>query len=293
MTNQREYRTVVLAALLHDIGKYLHRGDFGGMVSGPHPEVGANLLRAHAEAFGQCVDAEVLTVLVQRHHESRSFAPELQVDSIADEHLRALARLVSRSDNLASAERGERAEGMQDYRTTCLAPVFSRVQLLGSGASVPLHLPQGAIGDLRAEPPVFPQEGRHGTREEVTDHIRAFGRAFESLRGTLPWDDFDCVFSHLLALLNGFASCIASDTQSQTPDVSLYDHLRLTAAIAACLYLYHEETGTLTDSALKAKDQPERFVLLVGDVSGIQDYLFDIASTGAGGVARRLRARSF
>jgi CRISPR-associated protein Csm1 len=34
-------------------------------------------------------------------------------------------------------------------------------------------------------------------------------------------------------------------------------------------------------------------VLLAGDVSGIQDYIFAISTTGAGGVAKRLRARSF
>src|SRR5690606_8807472 len=35
------------------------------------------------------------------------------------------------------------------------------------------------------------------------------------------------------------------------------------------------------------------YTLLTGDLSGIQDYIFDISHIGAGGVARRLRARSF
>jgi len=126
----------------------------------------------------------------------------------------------------------------------------------------------------------------------VTAHIRVFGSAFVELVKTLRWDDFDCVYAHFLSLLHRFTTCIASDTQSDPPDISLYDHLRTASAIAACLYRYHAEDGTLTDEGIQNAPN-ERCALLVGDLSGIQDYLFDIATVGAGGVARRLRARSF
>jgi CRISPR-associated protein Csm1 len=291
-SQQREYETVILGALLHDIGKYLQRGDFGGRVSGQHPQVGATFVSAWQAEFGRCVDVTLLRTLVQRHHESTAFREGLRVDEIADEHTRALARLVSRADNLSSSERGERAAKYQQFRTTALAPVFHRIQLLRTPGPSQSHLPHGAIRDLEGEPPIFPRPGRQTPQEEVTQHIRDFGQAFVSLRDRLDWDDFWCVYGHLFSLLQKFTVCVASDTQADPPDISLFDHLRTTSAIAACLYQHHVMAGTLKDEVLKGPVGP-RCALLVGDLSGIQDYLFDIATVGAGGVARRLRARSF
>jgi CRISPR-associated protein Csm1 len=291
-SQQREYETVVLGALLHDIGKYLQRGDFGGRVAGQHPQVGATFVSAWQEEFGRCADVALLRTLVQRHHESAAFREGLRVDDISDDHTRALARLVSRADNLSSSERGGRAATYQQFRTTALAPVFHRVQLLHAPALPASHLPHAGIRDLEDEPPIFPRPGRQTPQEEVTQHIRDFGQAFVSLRDRLDWDDFRCIYGHLFSLLQMFTACVASDTQADPPDISLFDHLRTTSAIAACHYQHHAEAGTLTDQALKQPAGP-RCVLLVGDLSGIQDYLFDIATVGAGGVARRLRARSF
>ena len=291
---RREYRTVILGALLHDIGKYLQRGDFGGMVAGQHPQVGAVFVNAWREEFSRCVDADLLRTLVQRHHESHHFPQSLQVDALSDPHLRALARLVSRADNLASSERAPRDETMpyQPFRTTGLAPVFDRVEMSWPLTPAPRHFRQRPLTDTSEEPPIFATEGREVEQADVTEHVRAFGERFDRLREQLNWDDFDCVYTHLLSLLQACAWCLPSDTQANPPDISLYDHLRVTSAIAACLYQFHVVRGTLNDEEV-ARSGQTRCVLLVGDVSGIQDYLFAISTTGAGGVAKRLRARSF
>jgi len=63
---------------------------------------------------------------------------------------------------------------------------------------------------------------------------------------------------------------------AHSADCALYEHARLCAAAAACL---PDEPG----------DRP--FLLLHGDLSGIQRFIFDTAQA-AGGPARRLRARS-
>src|SRR5262245_29370223 len=128
---RREYQTVVLAGLLHDIGKYLQRGDFGGMVAGQHPQVGANFVGAWSEEFSRSVDAELLRTLVQRHHESSRFPDALRVETLTDPRVRSLARLVSRADNLASSERVPRefSHPRQPFRTTGLVPIFDRVEL--------------------------------------------------------------------------------------------------------------------------------------------------------------------
>ena len=80
------------------------------------------------------------------------------------------------------------------------------------------------------------------------------------------------------SVLERFTWCIPSATNA-VPDISLFDHLRTTAAIAVCLHLAAEST-----------DCP--FLLVAADLTGIQKYIYDIRP-GSGGLARRLRARSF
>ena len=41
----KEYQTVILAALLHDIGKFLQRGSFGSLnTEGKHPKVSGTFI---------------------------------------------------------------------------------------------------------------------------------------------------------------------------------------------------------------------------------------------------------
>jgi CRISPR-associated protein Csm1 len=117
--NQREYQTVIMAALLHDVGKMLQRGSFGALdTKGQHPEVSVTFLNAFREFFSRFVDFELLKALVQRHHENpRAFKEELLCQGAPDA-CRPLCYLVSRADNYSSSERGERAESYQDFRAT-------------------------------------------------------------------------------------------------------------------------------------------------------------------------------
>ena len=62
------------------------------------------------------------------------------------------------------------------------------------------------------------------------------------------------------------------------PDVSLFDHLKTTAALAV--------------ARAGAADSRRPFLLLLGSLNGIQKHIFAVRA-GAGGLARRLRARSF
>lgn len=120
-----------------------------------------------------------------------------------------------------------------------------------------------------------------------SQHVAALARQLDGLGREVDLTRFDRVYPHLLALLGRYGWCLAS----HSPDMSLLDHARLTSAIAACLYAYHQ--ADLSMEAVEAGQAAPRFCLLAGDLSGIQDYIFAIATIGPGGVARRLRARSF
>ncbi len=96
----------------------------------------------------------------------------------------------------------------------------------------------------------------------------------------------------LLSLSERYTWAIPSSTVD-LPDISLHDHNRTVAAIAACLHAWHEHDGTLADAtAIKDRNRP-KFRLLTGDLSGIQRTLFTLANQQVKGVNKILRARSF
>jgi CRISPR-associated protein Csm1 len=96
---------------------------------------------------------------------------------------------------------------------------------------------------------------------------------------------------------------VPSAVWRDVPDVSLFDHLKTTCAIAACLcdeeekYLDNvitgikkrwkkEELNKEEENALNSR----KFLLICGDVSGVQKFIYSITSEGA---VKGLRGRSF
>lgn len=300
MFDSHEYQTVVLGALLHDIGKFLQRGSFGPLdISGRHPKVSADFISAFADYFRNVSDVDLLKTLVQRHHENRNaFPPELLVQSIADAHTRTLASLVSLADNLSSSERGQRLEQWQDFKFTPLTALLHRVNApttessaRGQSASLSYRaMPLASPGD-GAMNALFPEQFASYAAGELNSLLTTFGPELHRCLASGPLDHFDVLLSRLLSLLQKYTWCVPSNTQESYPDVSLFDHLRGTAAIASCLYRYHVAADSLYEEAVRHTASP-RFCLVVGDLSGIQRYIFGIAAIGEGGVARRLRARS-
>jgi CRISPR-associated protein Csm1 len=281
----REYQTVIIAALLHDIGKMLQRGSFGELdTKGQHPAVSAVFVDAFKDLFSECVDFDLLKLLVQRHHENpAAFEPNLLCQN-APSGYRNLCFLVSRADNYSSSERGEKAEKFQDYKETPLASVLGRIRIDKASPDIMRY----RLGPFTPEK-VFPEAFSVYEKGEVNRHLAQFGQAFQVLRSAVASKKFDVLFSHIATLLLQFAWNIPSNTQEVIPDVSLYDHLKTTAAIAACLYQYH--APDIKESDIK-DDVKEKFCLLSGDLSGIQNYIFSISHVGIGGAAKRLRARS-
>lgn len=282
--DQKVYQTVTLGGLLHDIGKFLQRGSFPGLrIEGKHPEVSARFVSAFQEYLEPTADISLLKSLVQRHHENPGIYPEeLLVQHASDEH-RSLAYVVCRADNYSSAERGEKSPDYAPYKSVPLTSIFGKVHLDSKNSECKMlsyHLSK--LDPFEA----FPDEFDALDVAEVNGHLSAFGKEFNTMIKRIDYRDFDCLFSFLLTILEKYTWCTASNTQELNPDVSLFDHLKSTAAIAACLYRFHE--SDLREEEIK-RDDVEKFILLEGDFSGIQNYIFDISHKGA---AKRLRARS-
>src|SRR4030042_705955 len=286
--NQKEYQAVVLGALLHDVGKLLQRGSFGSLdTKGQHPRVSSDFASAFKDFFSQFVDADLLRNLVQRHHENPFFKDDLLCQN-APEKYGDLSYLVSRADNYSSSERGKRSDDYQDYKETPMMSIFSRIKLDKGSPKLHRYRP-----NILSPENTFPEEFDLYGANELNNHLQNFGEDFRKIEKDAKkssLNDFDAMFSNILTILAKYAWCIPSNTQEKIPDVSLFDHLKTTCAIAACLYQYH--SPTFKEEEIK-ENKTDKFLLLVGDLSGIQKYIFNITHIGAGGVAKRLRARSF
>ena len=74
-------------------------------------------------------------------------------------------------------------------------------------------------------------------------------------------------------------------------DISLFDHLKMTAAIASCLYLNCMEAAEENkEQAVSCALAGNRYRLIGGDFSGVQDFIYRISSKGA---LKTVRGRSF
>lgn len=90
-----------------------------------------------------------------------------------------------------------------------------------------------------------------------------------------------------LALLQQYGWCLPAPAYPNLPAVSLYDHSRITAALADCLA--GVDAGQI-ERWLKGEELDKPVCVLAGgDISGIQDFIYTITSKGA---ASALRGRS-
>jgi CRISPR-associated protein Csm1 len=92
-----------------------------------------------------------------------------------------------------------------------------------------------------------------------------------------------------MTCLSSIPSARAGDV---LPDVSLYDHLRLTSAFASALYLYHRDTNSIEVDAVKKRDK-HKFLLVSGNFYGIQDFIFSGYGDTRKYRSKLLRGRSF
>jgi CRISPR-associated protein Csm1 len=115
-----------------------------------------------------------------------------------------------------------------------------------------------------------------------------------SHRADLPlWLD------HFESLWQCFTQAIPAATAFNVkPEVSLYDHSKTTAALAVALWRYHHERSDSGDQVRRAmKDRSDwnepKLMLIQGDFSGIQDFIFATGGETQRRAAKLLRGRSF
>jgi len=123
----------------------------------------------------------------------------------------------------------------------------------------------------------------------------------DTLASTAKQDpgDMQAYIENMLGAMQTATWCVPSAYYYFAPDVSLYDHSRMTAALAVCMAeLPESEIDSLLEAAREAFKEKEKktlpdtslALLIGGDISGIQKFIYTITSKKA---AQTLRGRSF
>lgn len=104
---------------------------------------------------------------------------------------------------------------------------------------------------------------------------------------------------HFDTLWQNYTQAVPSVTGFGTkPEVSIYDHSKTTAALAAALWRWHEVHGkTSTSDTERLRDrsdwEEQKILLIQGDFFGIQNFIFAPGSQTNKRAAKLLRGRSF
>ena len=257
-------------AALHDIGKVVQRST-GQKVR--HSQLGSEFL----ERFG--FSKEVLNQVKYHHYHELSGAT-LPADS--------LAYVTYLADNIASGtdrrQSGEDPAKQWDSQL-CLEDVFNK---FGTQSSKRYFQPRV----LRIEDaPNFAENQAKAFSNSL------YAGIVDRIEGNLSTISFtEDYFDSVLNVLEATLSFIPSSTnRKEVADISLYDHMKVTAGFASCIYQflsahnrtdYRQELFKHADSFYREK----AFVLASFDLSGIQEFIYTITSSGA---HKQLRSRSF
>ncbi len=281
-----DQETVILAALLHDVGKFAQRaavplGDdfrlFDRSIYGEHG--------AHARHSAQFVAQELAPPF------RACSGPILCHHNPGHDPQDKLVRIIAAADRFAAAERLPAAP----TGTAVLQPLANLLATLRLDHAA-LETPGGCFHLNRLDPgnaaAFFPSAKAPDPRDQERAYSKLWAE-FLAAHRQLDQSNFTRYLAGLYSVLMQHTWCIPSAAYASVPDISLFDHARTTAAIAGALHAYLEEAARAgRDLDPLALGDEQCFLLVVGDLSGIQEYLYDVANVGVGGVARRLRARS-
>lgn len=274
-----ERQAVALAALLHDLGKFAQRAgqnltpedrkiessccpSFEGKSTHTHVLFSGKWIRERlGSRFGQ---AEILALY---HH-----APE------ACPH-RRLAKIITLADRLSSGEREPLPE--ETSGRVAKVPLTCLFTKLAGGHGPVEELPLRPLEpDLTPWFTSGPQEADYG----------ALWQAFNQEAARLDTGaGVDLLFEQLMALLQKYTFYMPAAAYRAKPDISLFHHLKATAALALCLYdlepkeAFLDEILAALQGVVRFQDRlaQEDFLLAAADISGIQDFIYSVTSEHA------------
>ena len=283
-----DIQSAVLAALLHDVGKFQQRSMTHQR---KHPEMGRKfILRTMGSSW------EKVANIVSAHHDPSSYSQGEE-----------LTKLVAVADWLSASEREnlkkEEEKDREDVRSYFIHSIFSKLLIDGK--------------HYRKKPAIYPLQGLSNSLEdcfpvdyglkgagEKRVNISKYKKLWDSFESEFKNIDFnsvidfksnDSIITSILALLEKYTTFIPSAAYKSNPDISLFLHSKSVGALASCLLnqipledidKYYQE---IKNHNYKEFARKNIFRLLLCDLSGIQDFLYAIPPEHA---LKNLKGRS-
>jgi CRISPR-associated protein Csm1 len=300
---------IAIAAFIHDIGKFADKEALGvteqyinynsnylPFRNGQHRHHHALYTAAFIEYLkkdlpyefnsGEWGEGDVFINLAAGHHNPET--PMQQVITVADWLTSGMDR-----DKFDKSKSESESISIQSYKKIRLLPLFEQLRKPGMD-SLELFSYEYSLKPL-SPVSIFPKKKSKIKKDDVIEEYRKLFDGFAHDLKTLRHKDKNLAlwFDHFESLTMVYTSGIpGARAGTGVPDVSLYDHCRLTSAFATAIYLYHRETDSLDAESIKNVDN-QKFLMVSGNFYGIQDFIFADYGDTRKYRSKLLRGRSF
>lgn len=271
----KEKEILIKGALLHDIGKVCYRT--GKRIN--HSKLGGDFLEQYLKPNEE---AERLLNCVRYHH--KDYLQKANLDK------NDLAYIVYEADNIASGMDRRENEGEEKgfdpkLNLDSIFSVFYSDKKIQVANKYPLIYKDinKAFNYPRKDISLATNSNYEALLNKIKSHF-------------ITKDISQISINQLLQILEeGFSYVPSSTNRAEVCDISLYVHSKITSAVASCMKLYFDEQQIQDykkycfNSGSKIFRNEKIYLLISGDISGIQDFIYTIPSKGA---LKTLRGRS-
>lgn len=280
-----------IGALLHDIGKIVRRAGKGG--KNRHSKAGSDYLE-NRELLDKEKYREVYD-MIKYHHNEEINEKLKQNDKLDDS---SLAYLVYEADNIASGVDRVKYDGDEGDKKQVkkneglpLNSIFNKLNIQKNNIEknfkslkydrLSFNIPKKKIDEKKIEKEEYLDNVLKQLKEDLEEMKQKNILTPEKLNSVL---EESCIY-------------FPSSSYVDYPDVPYYDHVKLTAAVAVCMYIYDMEKENNRDyknkyfkKSQKKEREKTKFLFVSGEFTGIQNFIYTITSRMA---MKSLRGRSF
>lgn len=272
----KEKEILIKGALLHDIGKVCYRA-MNKRIN--HSKLGGDFLEQYLKSNEE---TERLLNCVRYHH--KDYLQKAKLDK------NDLAYIVYEADNIASGMDRRENEGEEKgfdpkLNLDSIFSVFYSDKKIQVANKYPLIYKDinKAFNYPRKDISLATNSNYEALLNKIKSHF-------------ITKDISQISINQLLQILEeGFSYVPSSTNRAEVCDISLYVHSKITSAVASCMKLYFDEQQIQDykkycfNSGSKIFRNEKIYLLISGDISGIQDFIYTIPSKGA---LKTLRGRS-
>lgn len=276
--DRQQVYLAALAGLLHDVGKFAQR-------AGEKGSADSETAKRDFGYYHALLTHDVIPKIVPQILGNETLTTVLCAAGYHHRPQNDLGVIVQLADHLSAGEREEDEDNCIPY----LESIFFRLRRVnppGEKGYLPL-----AVLDPTSDM-IFPHIRETQWTNTSAQEYRNLWEDFLRETKTLPGDSLPVYLESLLNALQRYTWCIPSAYYKSVPDISLYDHARTTAALAACFVADGRDTvwcKARTDEFWHEQAGEPVITLVAGDISGVQKFLYSLSSDNA---AKSLRGRS-